>query len=123
MPVLLPLALVALLLQVAPAGATPRPAPRMPPLGTRSGTELVWNGQLGNGQYSVSRFLPTAPFNPLEGYPTSDPTTGFRPNSEYFAGVIVGDPTDGSPTVSLYCIDINTDTYPGFGYVLGTWGR
>ncbi len=121
--VLVALGLGAFLLQAASAGASVRPGPRALSKGLRSGTELVWDGTLGHGQYGPSGFLPTAPFDPLKGYPTSNPTTGFSPTQEYFAGVIVGTPTDGSPQVSLYCIDISTDTFPGFGYVLGTWSE
>ncbi|MGN6871928.1 MAG: hypothetical protein ACTHMY_26350 [Solirubrobacteraceae bacterium] len=63
------------------------------------------------------------PFDPVnDGYAASDPTTGFVPSQEYFAGNIHWVPTDGvSPEVHLYCIDIRTDTLPGFGYGLGTW--
>ncbi len=124
-PILLLLVLAAVLMQVTPASAALRPAPRLRTLGTRSGTELVWNGALGDGEYSVSGFLPTAfdPSVPLEGYPTSDPVAGYQPTTEYFAGVIFGEPTDGGPDVDLYCIDINTNTYPGFGYVLGSWNE
>ena len=53
--------------------------------------------------------------------PPSNPTTGFTPKDEGFAGVIHGPPTDGGATLNLYCIDINTLTYGGIGYVLGTW--
>ena len=121
-PVLLALAVAAMLLQAAPAGAVPHPTPR-PPTQIRSNTELYWNGDLGPGQYNVPGFLPdgTLPFDPLDGYPTSDPTNGFVPSTEYFGGVIHGQPTDGSPVVGLYCIDIRTDTFPNFGYALGTW--
>ena len=38
-----------------------------------------------------------------------------------FAGIIHGRPTDGSAELSLYCIDIRTNTYARIGYVLGTW--
>ena len=40
---------------------------------------------------------------------------------EGFAGIIRGQPTDGGPELSLYCIDILTATYGGIGYYLGTW--
>ena len=36
---------------------------------------------------------------------------------EGFAGIIRGQPTDGSPELNLYCIDILTATYGGIGYV------
>jgi hypothetical protein len=72
---------------------------------------------------SVTGFIATdASFDPVrDGYPASDPTAGFAPKSEGFAGIITGGPSDGSPQVSLYCIDINTFTWPGIGYGLGTW--
>ena len=72
----------------------------------------------------VSGFIPDAtnPFDPvLDGYPASNPMTGFIPKDEGFAGIIFGQPTDGSPTLSLYCFDLFTDTWPGLGYALGTW--
>lgn len=61
-------------------------------------------------------------FDPVtEGYPPSNPTTGFGTKNEGFAGIIHGRPTDGSPTLNLYCFDINTDTSGGINYILGTW--
>ncbi|MBV9809742.1 MAG: thioester domain-containing protein [Solirubrobacterales bacterium] len=83
----------------------------------------MWEGGLGPGR-GVTGFIPDAnnPFDPVaDGYPAQNPTTDWSTKDEGFAGVIHGTPTDGSPEVSLYCIDINTDTYPGYGYVLGTW--
>ena len=55
------------------------------------------------------------------GYPSSNPDTGFTAKDEAFAGIIHGQPTDGSPELDLYCIDILTATYGGIGYTLGTW--
>ncbi len=82
----------------------------------------------GNGQ-SVSGFIATATntFDPVkDGYPSSDPSTGGSPPlwntlNEGFAGIIRGQPTDGSPELRLYCIDILTETFGGIGYYLGTW--
>ncbi len=79
----------------------------------------------GHGQ-PVQGFIAdsTNPFNPVtDGYPPSNPTPeqGFTPLNEGFAGIINGDPTDGSPDLRLYCIDILTLTQGGFGYRLGTW--
>jgi len=77
----------------------------------------------GPGQ-GVTGFIATAdnPFDPVSaGYPPSNPSAGFTPKDEGFAGVIHGAPTDGSATLSLYCIDILTVTYGGIGYGLGTW--
>ncbi|HUA45198.1 MAG TPA: DUF5979 domain-containing protein [Solirubrobacteraceae bacterium] len=78
---------------------------------------------LGPGQ-SVSGFIADAdnPFDPVaEGYPAGNPTSGFTPLNEGFAGVIHGTPTGGGADLDLYCIDILTETYLGFGYGLGTW--
>jgi hypothetical protein len=36
-------------------------------------------------------------------YPPSNPTTGFTPQDEGFAGIIIGVPTDGSANLSLKC--------------------
>ncbi|MBV9582499.1 MAG: thioester domain-containing protein, partial [Chloroflexi bacterium] len=60
-------------------------------------------------------FDPTA-----QDYPSSIPA-GFTPKDEDFAGVIIGTPSDGSADITLYCIDIQTDTYVGIDYSLGTW--
>jgi hypothetical protein len=63
-------------------------------------------------------------FDPVkQGYPTSNPTSadGFDPQNEWFAGIIHGDPTDGSGTLKLYCIDLHTETTNGIGYNLGDW--
>jgi TQXA domain-containing protein len=112
--------LAAFLLQVATAGAVPQPVHVAPAAGLRGSGELVWN-VLAAGEYGIDGFLPNGAFDPTQGYPPMDPTTGYTPTHEYFAGVIVGEPTDGSPHVSLYCINIRTDTYPGTPYNLGTW--
>jgi len=72
----------------------------------------------------VTGFIANAnnPFDPVaDGYPASNPTTGFSSKDEGFAGVIHGTPTGGGATLNLYCIDINTDTWGGIGYALGTW--
>ena len=77
----------------------------------------------GAGQ-AVTGFIadPTNPFDPVTaGYPSSNPTDGFSPLNEGFAGIIRGQPTGGGAELNLYCIDIRTATYGGIGYVLGTW--
>jgi hypothetical protein len=121
--VLLGVALGALLLQVAPAGAVFRGRPPAPPAGgSNSNTELVLS-DTGPGT-GVIGFIadPSSTFDPVvDGYPASDPTTGFSPKDEGFAGVIFAHPPGGGGEDSLYCIDINTNTYIGFGYTLGTW--
>jgi hypothetical protein len=61
-------------------------------------------------------------FDPVtEGYPTGNPTTGFSPKNEGFAGIIFGTATDGNTQHSLYSFDIYTNTSPGTNYALGTW--
>ena len=83
---------------------------------------MVMSGT-GPGQ-GVTGFIanPSNPFDPvLDGYPASNPTSGFTPKDEGFAGIIHGHPAGGGADLSLYCIDINTVTYSGIGYVLGTW--
>jgi hypothetical protein len=116
-------ALALVVAQAVPAGAVVRSPPIRPLLATSNiTTQFILSGT-GPGQ-SVSGFIAqsTNPFDPvLDGYPTSNPTTGFTPLNESFAGVIYGAPTDGSATLSLYCFDIMTDTWVGVGYGLGTW--
>jgi TQXA domain-containing protein len=116
------LASSAFLLQAAPAGAVVRHGP--PPTRARTGgnTDMTVSNWFP-GQ-SVTGFIGNSSFDPVaEGYPTSDPTGDprFSPKNEGFAGVIHGQPTGGGPALNLYCIDINTDTWGGIGYVLGTW--
>ena len=79
----------------------------------------------GPGQ-GVSGFVakPSNPFDPVvDGYPASNPTAGFSPKDEGFAGIIHAHPPGGGAELSLYCIDINTLTYGGIGYALGTWDQ
>ena len=85
-------------------------------------TQLVMTGT-GPGQ-SVRGFIADAsnPFDPVTrlshgcNRPPASPA-----KDEGFAGIIHGQPTDGGAEVGLYCIDILTATYGGFGYILGTW--
>ncbi len=56
-----------------------------------------------------------------EGYPSSNPTTGFQPQDEWFAGIILGTPASGGSELRLYCIDLHTETWDGIGYGLGDW--
>ena len=110
-------------LAAPPAWATP--VPTLPGSSPRAGspTQMVMSGT-GSGQ-GVTGFIADAgnSFDPVtEGYPTSNPTTGFSAKNEGFAGIIFGRATDGSNTqLSLYCFDINTNTSPGINYVLGSW--
>jgi TQXA domain-containing protein len=113
--------IVAALSLAAPALAEVVPAP---PTGTKGGsnTELTFTS-LGPGQ-GVTGFIANAsnPFDPVkDGYPASNPTSGFTPHNLGFAGILHGTPTGGGAQLSLYCIDIHTETNIGIGYELGTW--
>ena len=110
------LALALAVIPAKPAGAVVRGT--LPKV-VRSNTQLTLSST-GNGQ-SVSGFLSNAPLDVTEGYPVADNDPAFTRQDESFAGVIIGTPTDGSPPVTLYCIDIRTDTFIGVGYQLGTW--
>ncbi len=122
--VLLGLGLVGLLLQASVAGAVWHGrSPRTPPtVRSDTNTQLVLS-DTGPGQ-SVSGFIanPGNPFDPVtDGYPVSDPTTGWSSKDEGFAGTIFAQPPGSNENIKLYCIDIDTDTYIGTGYALGTW--
>jgi hypothetical protein len=116
------LALGLLVLQVATAGAVVRHGPPPSRAKVRGNTEMtVTDWFPGQG---VTGFIANRdnPFDPVaEGYPAENPTTGFTPKDEGFAGVIHGKPTAGCETLNLYCIDINTDTWGGIGDALGKW--
>ena len=76
----------------------------------------------GPGQ-AVQGFIanPGSSFDPVaDGYPAGNPTTGFTPLNEGFAGIIHGDLVGGG-TLNLYCIDIRTSTFGGIGYEEGSW--
>jgi hypothetical protein len=123
-PALVVLIVGAVLLQAAPAGArllgpSPKPLPR---LRSDTNTELVLTAT-GAGQ-PVKGFIADTenPFDPIhDGYPKKDPTTGFSPENPEFSGLVHGQPTGGGLPLSLYCIDIRTGTFIGFGYGLGAW--
>jgi hypothetical protein len=119
-PILLALLLGALW-QVAPAAAVVSGRVHARPR-TGLNTQLTLSG-LGPGS-SVTGFIADTsnPFDPVSmGYPASDPTTGFTAKDESFAGVIHAQPPGSDAELSLYCIDIRTNTYIGLGYALGTW--
>ena len=113
--------LAAFLLHVASAGAAfdsrhDEPQTSMP------STEMTMTGA-GPGE-AVTGFVADAsnPFDPVvDGYPPSNPTEGFTPKNEGFAGIIHGMPVGGGGQLELYCIDIFTATAAGDGYGLGTW--
>ena len=97
----------------SPPGGTPR---------ANAPTQMTMDGT-GSGQ-AVKGFIANAGtvFDPVtDGYPTSNPTTGWSTKNEGFAGIIFGKPADGSPQMKLYCFDINTNTQKGINYILGTW--
>lgn len=88
--VLLALGVVALLVQASVAGAVWHGRPSRTPPTTRSNTQLRLSS-LGPGQ-GVSGFIADTgnPFNPvIDGYPDSDPTTGWSPRDEGFERIIV----------------------------------
>ena len=93
-----------------------------PPGGPRAGvsSELLMSGTGPGG--GVDGFIgpPGSISDPSVPYPAAPPA-GFTPHPEGFAGVILGTPTDGSPTLNMYCIDLLTLTFGGVGYNLGTW--
>ena len=109
-------------LQLAPVDAVVRPTPPGAPPPRLSPTTQLTLTATGSGQ-SVSGFIsdPGTPFDPATTpYPTTPPP-GFSPQDEGFAGIIIGTPVGGGANLQLYCIDIHTDTFVGFGYGLGTW--
>jgi len=121
--VVLALAVVSVLLQAAPAGAVVHKGPH-PKRTSRGNTEMTVTGWSPGQQ--VYGFIAdrNSPFDPVrDGYPPTNPSTGFTAKDEGFAGVIHGTPTGGGPNLDLYCIDINTDTTTGIGYALGTWDK
>ena len=114
-----------LVLRPSPPGLSSDQARRRwPPahgLARGANTQLVLSST-GPGE-SVSGYIanPGSAFDPTEGYPTEIPPPDFSSKDESFAGVIYGTPVGGGAEISLYCIDILTDTYIGNGYALGTW--
>ena len=120
-PVLLVLSLGVLLLQATSAGAAVRHGAPPSRSTARGNTEMTVTGW-SPGQ-AVRGFIADAsnPFNPVNGYPPSNPGAGWTPKDEGFAGVIHGGPVGGGTPLDLYCIDINTNTTVGIGYALGSW--
>ena len=122
--VVLVLALGSCLLWADAAGAILRGRP--PTRATRGSNTELRLSSTGVGT-SVTGFIAdrSNPFDPVhDGYPTCGPTStcsGFASKNESFAGVIHALPIGGGDELSLYCIDISTDTFIGYGYHLGTW--
>src|SRR3954453_16558892 len=97
-------------------GPIGRPRPAATPEMTMSGTA---EGQAVRGFAADA----DSTFDPVtDGYPDSDPTSGFTPLDADFAGIISGTPSCGSP-LRLYCIELHTDTWEGLGYDLGAWAE
>jgi hypothetical protein len=124
-PLVLLLVCASLLLNASQSLASFQTGPAGPAT-NRSNTDLVIN-RLGAGQ-GVSGFFPNSanPFDPVaDGYPASNPSTaagsGWSALNESFAGIIHAQPPPGGAELSLYCIDLSTETRTGYGYALGTW--
>jgi hypothetical protein len=98
--------------------------PKPPGVTAESGSNTQMTLTSTGAGHSVDGFIANTdnPFDSAtEPYPTTDPVSGFTPQNESFAGIINGTPTGGGANLELYCIDIRTNTYIGFGYLLGTW--
>jgi hypothetical protein len=114
-------ALVTVLCAAAPAQARFIPAP-----GRSGGSDVdavpavVLGSVPGSGETFGGLEAPHT-FNPLHGYPALGyDTGGFTTVPAGFGGVILGTTLAGA-SVSLYCVDHNTDTSPGIGYDPGAW--
>ncbi|MFL5926001.1 MAG: DUF5979 domain-containing protein [Gaiellaceae bacterium] len=97
-------------------GPIGRPRPAATPEMTMSGT-AEGHAVRGFAADADSTFDPVT-----NGYPGSDPTSGFTPLDADFAGIISGTGSTGSP-LRLYCIELHTDTWEGLGYDLGAWAE
>jgi hypothetical protein len=86
-------------------------------------TEMIMSGTAqGRGVAGFIANPDNTAFDPVkDGYPTSNPTSGFTPQNDWFAGLIRGAPVSGGNELLLFCIDIHTLTDYGFGYTLGDW--
>ena len=97
MPVVLMLALGSLLLQVAPAGAVLRHGPPPTRARARGNTEMTvsdWFPGQGVTGFIANDKSPST--RSPRAIPASNPTTGFTPKDEGFAGVIHGAPTEAA---------------------------
>ena len=107
-----------LLVWVTPASAVPGP-PRATPR-TGPNTDLIMTGT-GPGQGVTGAIGPVGTSSdPSQPYPAAPPS-GFTGKDEGFAGIIHAQSVQTQEQLSLFCIDIRTDTYPGIGYENGTW--
>jgi hypothetical protein len=118
--------LMATLLPAAPAWAVFTPG--QPETVKAAPTQLTLSNT-GPG-LSVDGFLAdqSVPFQPQSNYPPASPSPppappglDWTPQGESFAGVILGTPAGGGADIDLYCINIRTETFIGFGYELGSW--
>ncbi|WP_313623360.1 thioester domain-containing protein [Microbacterium sp.] len=110
--------LALVLLGAVPAQAIPGDPGPLPVSGDN--TDLVMTGT-AQGQAVAGGIAPVgSTFDPLAGYPTDVPA-GFEPLNESFAGIIRAQSVSSGATLSMFCIDIRTSTYPGLGYENGTW--
>jgi Domain of unknown function (DUF5979)/Thioester domain len=115
---------LALLVLLPPAASGHLVVPKPRGVTSRSGSNTQMTLTSTGAGHSVDGFIANAD-NPFDSatqpYPTTNPVSGFTPKNESFAGIINGTPTGGGSNLELYCIDILTSTYIGFGYELGTW--
>lgn len=58
--------------------------------------------------------------DPGVGYPSAPPA-GFATANQDFAGIITAQGAETGTQLRLFCIDIRTNTYPGLGYINGSW--
>jgi Domain of unknown function (DUF5979)/Thioester domain len=115
---------LALLVLLPPAASGRLIGSKPPGVTARSGSNTQMTLTSTGAGHSVDGFIANSD-NPYDSatqpYPTTNPIVGFTPQNESFAGIINGTPTGGGSNLELYCIDIRTNTYIGFGYQLGTW--
>lgn len=108
----------ALLLTASPATAVP--GDDGPPPAYGIDTDITMTG-VAEGQ-GVRGSLPIGSevSDPGVGYPATPPA-GFATANQDFAGIITAQGAESGTTLRLFCIDIRTNTYPGLGYINGSW--
>ena len=118
---LVPVAMIVAVLALA-TSASAVFTPGGPQAGTGAATELIMRGT-GPGQ-GVTGFIARTnnPFDPLSGYPATDPTEqGSIRSTRASPGSSPPRRRAADPTLLMYCIDIRTLTQGGYGYTLGDW--
>ena len=72
---------------------------------------------------TVNGFIANAAttLDPQDPYPTSNPASGFTAQGPSYAGIIHGQPTDGSAAAQPLLHRHQHQYDHGFGYGLGTW--